>query len=227
MAFTVKMQGDHAEIYLYDVIGESWFGGVTAHDFAKEMKAVANAKTIDVRINSAGGDVFDGLAIHQLISEHRDRVTIKIDSLAASIASVIAMAGAKRVMNKYGFLMIHNPYTVAVGDAAEMRKMAETLDSVREQIVGVYRDTTDIDPAELMAMMDAETWIDSTTALDAGWVTEISDAPAIAACANPLQPYKHAPKQLAAAAKIPQGKPPISLDAYKQKMDWYCRIAGA
>ena len=107
--FSVKAKaGDEAEILIYEDVGEGWFGGVTAKQFADELKALGSVKTINLRLNSAGGDVFDGLAIYRRLVDHPAKIVSHIDGLAASIASVIAMAGDEIRISESGFLMIHN-----------------------------------------------------------------------------------------------------------------------
>src|SRR6185369_10879333 len=114
---------DNAEIYLYGVIGGDWFGeGVTAKQFADDLKKLGNVKTIDLRINSEGGSVFDGKAMYSLLNEHPAKVVTHIDGLAASAASFLAMAGDEIEIAEGAFVMIHNAYTIAMGDARELRR---------------------------------------------------------------------------------------------------------
>lgn len=164
------------EVMIYDEIG-GW--GITAAQFVRDIKAIGDGP-INVRINSPGGSVFDGLAIYHYLSNRKD-VTVTIDGIAASIASIIAMAGSKRVMPESAYIMIHNPWTGAVGDANDLRDQADLLDKLGETLAGIYAKCTKKTKETIRAMMDAETWIDGATALADGFVTEISSCQPIKA----------------------------------------------
>src|SRR4051812_42087134 len=128
---------DTTEILLYDVIDPWW--GVSADQFVRDLQQVTTPN-ITLRINSPGGDVFDGWAIYQALRTHKATVTTQIDALAASSASVVAMAGDRIVMAKPSDLMIHDPWSGMIGDAADFRAEAEILDKLANQIAGVYAD---------------------------------------------------------------------------------------
>jgi ATP-dependent Clp endopeptidase proteolytic subunit ClpP len=164
---------DVAEVFIYEQIGEDWFGGgVTAKNFASDLAAVT-APNIDLHLNSPGGLVFDGQAIHNALVRHPAAITVYIDGLAASIASVIALAGDRIVMASNALFMIHDPAGGVWGPAADMRKMAEVLDKIKATIIGVYQAKTGADAEELAAAMTAETWYTAEEALAAGFVDEI------------------------------------------------------
>lgn len=170
-----------AEVFIYDQIGEDWFGeGTTAKKFAKEIGAIS-AKRIDLHLNSPGGSVFDGQAIANAISRHPATVTTFIDGLAASIASVIALAGDTVVMASNALYMIHEPSAFAGGRADDLRQMADLLDKVTGVMVGTYADKTGIPDDELRAAMAAETWYTAAEALEAGFVDEIGVEQSMAA----------------------------------------------
>src|SRR5690606_22209384 len=134
-----------------------WMGtGISAERFVQDLQAI-KAQHIDVRINSVGGSVFEGNAIYNALVRHPARVETYIDGIAASIASVIAMAGERIHIAANAFIMIHNPHGVVWGEAADMRKMADTLDTIRGSLVGTYPRRTGLDPAQPEAWMDAET----------------------------------------------------------------------
>lgn len=172
---------DTAEIYIYDQIGADWFSeGVTAKNFIGELNAIT-AGNIDLHVNSPGGSVFDGVAIFNALKRHPATVTTYVDGLAASIASVIALAGDRVIMASNALFMIHNPWGSVQGDSADMRKMADVLDKIRETLVGSYTDKTGIAAGELHAMMDAETWFTADEALTAGFVDEVGVEMQIAA----------------------------------------------
>lgn len=163
-----------AEIYLYGIIGGDWFGdGVTAKQFADDLKSLGNVKTIDLRINSEGGSVFDGKAMYSLLNEHSAKIVVHIDGLAASAASFVAMAGDEIEIAEGGFVMIHNAYMVAIGDAREMRRSADMLDTVNNTIVDVYAARTRGERKAIMKMMDDETWMTGTEAVKNGFADKM------------------------------------------------------
>jgi len=191
-----------AEVYIYEDVGEGWFGGVGAKRFADDLKAVGEVSQIDVRINSYGGDVFDGFAIYRQLVDHPARVTTYVDGVAASIASVIAMAGDEIVVSEAGFVMIHNAWTMAFGDGAEMRKTADRLDAVTEQIAGVYIKRTGKTKDRVAAWMNDETWFNSAEAVEHGFATRVVENLQIAAKAEPTRlKFQRRPAQLEAGAR--------------------------
>lgn len=193
MVYTIHAKGeDEAEILIYDEIGESFFGGgVSAEQFSKDLAKVS-AKTLNVRINSVGGSVFEGLAIHNALTRFKGKVVTHVDSIAASIASIIALAGQEVRIAKNAFLMIHNPSAVAMGTAEDMRKMADTLDMVAGSLVSVYTDRTGKDEAEIRAWMDEEKWFNAEDAQAAGFVDTITEARKITASLD-LSRFRNAP----------------------------------
>jgi ATP-dependent Clp protease protease subunit len=188
---------DRAEIYLYGVIGADWFGdGITAKKFADDLKALGNVKTIDLRINSEGGSVFDGKAMYSLLVEHKAKVVTHIDGLAASAASFIAMAGDEIEISEGGFVMIHNAYMVAIGDAKEMRRTADLLDTVNGTIIDVYAARTKLDRAAIVQMMDDETWMTAAEAVKHGFANRMVENLKVAASVTHPQAFKKLPAAL-------------------------------
>lgn len=177
MAFDIRGEGSDAlEIDVYDVIGETWDGrGMSARKARGILRNNPRAKTIKLRVNSGGGDVIDGFAIYQLLSEHRARVEADVDGLAASMASVIIMAADEIRIAPHAMVMIHNPWSIGIGDADDMRKMADLLDKVRDNIASAYVDRTGIDRDEVVSLMDAETWMTADEALEHGFVDVIKE----------------------------------------------------
>jgi ATP-dependent Clp endopeptidase proteolytic subunit ClpP len=156
-------------LYIYDEIG---YFGQTAKGLADDLREL-DVEELDVHINSPGGDIFDGLAIYQALKDHKANVTVRIDGLAASIASVIAMAGDKVVMAPKSSLMIHDGWTMAVGSAKDMRKTADLLDKQSDIIASVYADKTG-QPAEFWReIMADDAWYNAEEALAAGLIDEI------------------------------------------------------
>ena len=162
---------------------ESWFDDdITPQLFREELNA--GSGDITVWINSPGGDCVAAAQIYNMLMDYRGSVTVKIDGIAASAASVIAMAGTKVLVSPVSMLMIHNPATMAMGDAAEMQKAIAMLDEVKESIINAYEIKTGMSRAKLSHLMDAETWMDAHTAVDLGFADEIMARPADAGAEN-------------------------------------------
>lgn len=177
----VNKAGDHADIYIYSDIG---YWGITANDFAKDLKEV-KAKTITMHINSPGGSVFDGLAIHNVVKKHPAKVTAVVDGVAASIATVIALGADTVKMSAGSLWMIHDPSAMVGGTADDMDKAAEALRKMADSIAGIYQAKTGKALEDIKAKMSAETWFSATEAKDYGFADEIDDTVAdMAACAN-------------------------------------------
>lgn len=186
-------QTDEAEILIYDEIG---FWGIVASDFKRQLAEVGDAKTIHVRINSPGGSVFDGIAIYNALREHPAKVITHVDSLAASIASVIALAGDEVRIAKNAYLMIHDPWTITIGNAEQLRKDAGLLDKFAQTILGVYTAKSSKKPADIESMMHEETWLTADEALDLGLVDQVVDTSDVKAEFD-LSVYAHVPAALA------------------------------
>lgn len=177
----VNKAEDHADIYIYSEIG-LW--GITANDFAKDLKEV-KAKTITMHINSPGGSVFDGLAIHNMVKKHPAKVTAVVDGVAASIATVIALGADTVKMSAGSLWMIHDPSAMVGGTADDMDKAAEALRKMADSIAGIYQAKTGKALEDIKAKMSEETWFSATEAKDYGFADEIDNTVAdMAACAN-------------------------------------------
>ena len=151
---------------------ESWFDDdVTPQLFKDEL--MAGSGDITVWINSPGGDCVAAAQIYNMLMDYQGNVTVKIDGIAASAASVIAMAGTKVLMSPVSMMMIHNPMTVAFGDSAEMQKAIEMLASVKDSIINAYEIKTGLSRTKLSHLMDAETWMDANKAVELGFADEI------------------------------------------------------
>ncbi|WP_022886368.1 head maturation protease, ClpP-related [Glaciibacter superstes] len=167
-----------ADVFIYDEIGESfWGGGVSAQTMATELAAL-DVDELNVYINSPGGAAWDGIAIMNAIRRHRAHVTVHVDGLAASAASVIAMAGDKIVMNRGSQLMIHDASGGAYGDAELMDEVATILHKLSNSIADVYAGRTGTDRATWRAAMQAESWYTAEEAVAAGLADEWVDSPA-------------------------------------------------
>ncbi len=170
------------EVSIYDEIG-LW--GIRAADFARDLKAAGDdVKQITVRINSPGGSVFDGLAIHNILKDHAAKVTVKVDGIAASIASVVAMAGDRVEMPENAMMMIHDPSGLAWGTAEDMRELADVLDKIKAGLVSAYRNKSGLADEEIAALMAAETWLSAAEAKEKGLADKVTQAVKLAACAD-------------------------------------------
>lgn len=151
---------------------ESWFDDdVTPQLFKDEL--MAGSGDITVWINSPGGDCVAAAQIYNMLMDYKGDVTVKIDGIAASAASVIAMAGTKVLVSPVSMLMIHNPMTAAFGNSEEMQKAIEMLSSVKDSIINAYEIKTGLSRAKLSHLMDAETWMDANMAVELGFADEI------------------------------------------------------
>ena len=154
-----------AEVYIFDYIG---YWDISARNFIDELKAI-DADQIDLHINSPGGSVFDGVAIQNSIKHHKANVTVYIDGIAGSIASIIALSGDQVYIAENAYVMIHNPSSIVWGEAQDMLKEAEVLDKLADGLAGDYARQMDITTDEARALMDAETWYLGQEAVDAGY----------------------------------------------------------
>lgn len=186
-----KAGNKEADVFIYDTVG-IW--GVAANDFVRDLNEI-DAKTINLRINSPGGNVFDGVAIFNALKKHEAKVITHIEALAASIASIIALAGDEVQIADNAFYMIHNPYTWAVGDAASMRKTAGMLDKVTDSLIKTYTNKTGKSDSEIRQFMDDETWFTADEAKDAGFADIITDEEEVEATFD-LSVFNNVPKQV-------------------------------
>lgn len=171
---TAAKKEKRGEIVMYGTIGMDWFGdGITAKSFEKELKALGEVDVIDLRISSEGGSVHDARAIYNLLNQHKARVDVHIDSLAASAASFIAMAGDSITIAESGFFMIHNARMFAGGTAEDFEAAAKFLKTVNRTIADTYIARTGNSADKIKKWMDAETWFTGQEALDAGFATAI------------------------------------------------------
>jgi ATP-dependent protease ClpP protease subunit len=194
----ITNDGATARVDVYDDIGGGFFGGVSATDFAGALAGVRGQ--LEVHINSGGGVVWDGIAIASAIRGHKGRVTTVVDGLAASVASVIAQAGAERVMTPGSMLMIHDAYSALEGNAAEMGKMAQTLDQVSDNLAGEYASRAGGSQSGWRDRMRAETWYTAEEAVAAGLADRVDGRNAVLPQGFDLAAY-HMPAQIAASLR--------------------------
>jgi len=165
-----------AEISIFDRIGENWDGtGWTSQKMAAILRNIG-PRDITVSINSPGGDMFEGIAIYNQLAEHPAEVSIKVIGVAASAASVVAMAGDKIAIGAGSFLMIHNAWGVVIGNRHDFTDAAALFAPFDEAMVGIYAARTGQKPKDVAAMMDAETWISAQSAVDKGFADEMLPA---------------------------------------------------
>jgi ATP-dependent protease ClpP protease subunit len=165
------------ELLIYEEIGYDWWtdGGITAANVKEQIDAAGTFNKIAVRINSPGGDAFEGVAIFNLLRAQGKPVDVFVDGIAASAASVVAMAGDTRTMGSGSMLMIHNAWSSCVGYAEDMRKMADTLDKISASIGTIYVDRGGITAEKSKELMDAESWLNGSEAIELGLATAIAE----------------------------------------------------
>lgn len=188
---SIRASAGGAEVSIYQSIGE-W--GITAKDFAEQLKPY-RGQALTVRIHSDGGSVFDGLAIYNALKRHEGGVIVEIDGIAASIASVIALAGDKVRIAANGYIMIHEPWGIDAGTATDFRDEANLLEKLQGTMADIYAERTGTTTAQAQAWMAAETWFTAKEALAAGLVDEITPGKQIAAKLN-LSKFKNPPKAM-------------------------------
>lgn len=188
----IENKADETTVYLYDEI--SWFG-VSAEQFIKDLNGVSS-KVLNIRINSPGGSVFDGTAVFNAIKQHKSKTVAHIDGLAASISSIIALAADEVRMSENAFLMIHDPWSMVIGNADIMRDEADLLDKVGKTIAKTYMDKTGKDEKEIKEMMNAETWMNAEEALEMGFIDIIDKGEKEAKALFDLSVFANVPDKL-------------------------------
>lgn len=199
-------------IDVFDVIGEDFWtgGGVTAKSVSARLKAIGD-QPVTVNVNSPGGDFFEGEAIYNLLRDHKYKVTVRVMGMAASAASVIAMAGDRIEIAKAGWLMIHNTWVIAMGDRNYFAEVAETLGKFDANAAQVYADRSGVETAKVTAWMDAETWFSGAQAVDEKLADALLPADQVkedAAAAKAMAPFNALRRADASMAKagMPRGE---------------------
>lgn len=188
---------DDNTITMYDPIGYDWWtgDGVTAKRVSAALRSIGD-NDVTVKINSPGGDVFEGLAIYNLLREHKGKVTVQILGLAASAASFIAMAGDEVQIARAGFLMIHNSWTGVAGDRNEIREVADFLEQIDGSLADIYAVRTGDKVEEMSRLMDVETWMGGSAAIDAGFADSLLTSDATKEDTNAMTPHQVAARRL-------------------------------
>lgn len=195
--FSIKNVSDsHAEVSIYSSIGANWWDdSVDAATFKKEVDAL-DVDNITLRLNSPGGDVFDGVAIYNTLREHKARILVKVDALAASIASIIMLAGDEIEMAENAQVMIHNPMICTCGESEDLRKSAELMDKIKSDVlIKTYTSRTNLTEEQAADLMDAETWFSAAEAMEHGFITSVTTAGKVQNKFN-LSNFKNTPKAL-------------------------------
>lgn len=179
--FEIKnMAEKEADVYIYDEIG---FFGTLAEEFIFQIQNL-DVELINLHINSPGGSVFEGVAIYNALKNHKALISVHIDGLAASIASIIAMAGDEITIAENAMMMVHKPAVLMFGQAPELRKEADLLDKIEAQLVSTYTARTGQSEESIQEFISAETWFTGTEAVDAGFADKLSESKRIAASLN-------------------------------------------
>lgn len=207
----VELPNNEARIDIYgEVVPDDWRASdvdTSAVSFRNAIKDLGEVDTLNVHINSPGGSVYDGVAIFNMLRQHKASVTVHIDGLAASIASVIAMSGDKVVMPSNSMMMIHNAMSVSIGNANDMRKMADDLEKINESVINSYiAKNPELDREYLKALMDDETWLTASEAYELGLVDVIDEPVAAVASIDKEQVnrFKNVPKMLKEMVETPK-----------------------
>lgn len=207
--FGVRREGSAAIVEIYDDIGPGWLGMIDAKSVAEGLAAAGEVSRIEVRLNSLGGASHDGLAIYNLLKAHPATVRVRIDGVAASSASLIAMAGDEVLMPAGALMMIHEPWTIAVGDAADMRKAAVQLDSFIDAAIEVYSSKSEQSDEQLRAWLAAETWFTGAEAVEAGLADKVEGEVFLAYPLNADHfKYRKQPQQFYQLVALSASRPP-------------------
>lgn len=184
--FKIVARKDSAELFLYDVIGEGFFGGIGSKAVIDALNHAAGVKTLNVRINSPGGDVFEGFAIYNALNRFPARVEVDIDAEACSIASYVAMAGSVIRIAENARMMIHNPISGAAGESLALRRRADEMDAAKDNLVQAYAKRTGQKPETISGWMNKTTYFSSRDAVTNGFADQVDQPLRMAACDSPI-----------------------------------------
>ncbi|WZX99677.1 head maturation protease, ClpP-related [Bacillus sp. FSL W7-1360] len=201
-----------ADLYLYEEIA-SWGGGYEAHSaksFKNELDQLGDIQTLNVFINSPGGDVFEGVAIYNMLKRHQAHVHVHVDGIAASVASVIAMAADTIHMPSNAMMMIHNAWMITAGDFNELRETANRLEKINESLIQCYVDRAGgaLSEDELKQLLNEESWLSATECVDYGFCDTIEKAVDMAAFSKQslVGRYDKTPKELFNQKPLPEDR---------------------
>lgn len=173
--FSLVQEGNEVDIYIFgDIVSWEWLeSDVSSYTLAKTIAELTDVSTINVHINSYGGEVAEGLAIHNSLKNHKAKIVTICDGFACSAASIVFMAGESRLMNPASLLMIHNAWSYAAGNAEQLRKVADDLEKISSTAAQAYKDCINISDKELEDLLNNESWITPADAVKRGFATEI------------------------------------------------------
>lgn len=223
----IKNQTDTtADLYFYGDIVSNWWGAwddtdqypEAIRDFLKGQEG----KDLNIYINSGGGSVFAGMAIYNMLKRHKGHKTVYVDGLAASIASIIALAGDKIIIPSNAFLMIHKPWSWGMGNSNDFRKMADDLDAIQKGIMNVYEDNLvdGVEMAEIEKMVDKETWLNGNEASKYFSKIEVSEENNAAACASDyFKNYKNIPSHFNKVLTPSKSKNTVKTTKHKKEVN--------
>lgn len=223
----IKNQTDTtADLYFYGDIVSNWWGAwddtdqypEAIRDFLKGQEG----KDLNIYINSGGGSVFAGMAIYNMLKRHKGHKTVYVDGLAASIASIIALAGDKIIIPSNAFLMIHKPWSWGMGNSNDFRKMADDLDAIQKGIMNVYEDNLvdGVEMAEIEKMVDEETWLNGNEASKYFSKIEVSEENNTAACASDyFKNYKNIPSHFNKVLTPSKSKNTVKTTKHKKEVN--------
>jgi ATP-dependent Clp endopeptidase proteolytic subunit ClpP len=207
--YQIKAKSDKpksADISIHDEIG-LW--GISASAFMRDLRGMGELDEINLSIHSPGGDVLDGWAIYNSLKNSKAKITARVEGLAASMASIILQAADVREVYENSYVMVHNPWGFAIGDAEEMRDTADLLDKMQNGLVGAYASRTGSDEKEIRQMMDAETWMDGNEAVERGFADKVIGKVALSARAFDSRKFKMTPKSLQANSETAPEVAPV------------------
>lgn len=225
----IKNKDDTTENILFlngTIAEESWFDDdITPGLFKSELEK--NNGDITVWINSPGGDVIAAAQIYNMLMDHKGNITVKIDGIAASAASVIAMAGTKVLMSPVSMMMIHNPMTLAFGDKTEMKRAISMLDEIKDSIVNAYEIKTSLARDKISKLMDEETWMNANKAIEMGFcddimkreINEVLDSPSISSMYSSVKVMNHLMDKIATKAKIKGLKKDVKAEELNNRLN--------
>ena len=168
--------GDTGELFLYGPVGSSmWEDGIDIKNVAQALKDLGSVKNITIHLNSVGGNVFDGIAIYNLLKRSPAKKTVIVEGLAASIASIIMLAGDEIIIGEGAYVMIHKPFCMTVGNSTELEAVINRLDDVENQMISIYAKKTGLSRSELVDMLARETWMTDQEAIDMGFANSKSE----------------------------------------------------
>lgn len=217
-----------ADLYFYGDIVSSWLGAWDDTDqypdSVKNFLDEHKGKDLNIYVNSNGGSVFAGIAIYNMLKRHNGHKTVYIDGLAASISSVIALAGDKIICPSNAYIMIHEPWSYVQGNSSEMRKAADLLDNIKETILNIYEENLNegIDIEEVKEMVQAETWLNGVESVKYFKNVTLTDEVNMVACASELyDKYNKVPENILNKEVSEEVEEKINLDYYKAKLKMY------